>query len=333
MTSDRINQLIKQVPDCLINQFWLGEKTRQRSPYSHPDFDCDRFYVAYSDTAFGFKFARICADYQLKFPTQLTGDDEILFRAYLYRCNPRKYRDPSVIKAIELTSPQMAGAASKIRALLIPKDSSIEKVSAITGEDPRVLRTYELLFFNILDRKKDALYLNKLVYPEGRIVEYFDRYLEHTDYESIMRRAGFSNGLEEAAFMSGFKNDLVESISSAESAKQLEGRLMAMGLVLMRNGWANQAANVAAITNARQLLAAGKIGGTENNRAQSEFVYMSQVIWDELRSYKQLEMKRAAQMRDGIEVSAIPIAPPETFAQFDRVARAREVTPHQPLPA
>jgi hypothetical protein len=36
---------------------------------------------------------------------------------------------------------------------------------------------YEKLFFNVLDRKKDHSYIASVVYPEGRLVEAAEDYI------------------------------------------------------------------------------------------------------------------------------------------------------------
>lgn len=326
MTADRIHQLLKAVPEHLLSQFWFGGKIKEPSPYTGLDADCSRFALVYSDPAFGWKFARIVADFNLPFPAQVEGDDEILYRAWLYRLNPRRYRDQNVIRALELTSPAMSNIAFKLRALLVPRDSTIERVAAITGLEPQLIRTYELLFFNILDRKSDAVYLNQLVYPRGRMEEYFEGYLQSSSFEQLLRRAGVTNGLSDVSFLAGFNNDLVESITSADSAKQLEARLMANGFILARNGWVNQTQNVAALDHSRQLIAAGKIGGDQSSSTASEIAYMADVMWGEITAFKRAEMERATKLRDGLDVSGIVVAEPRTFAQVES-AQMRDVSP------
>lgn len=324
MTGALIHHLLSLVPDELLSSFSMGHWARA-NPYSgHSDPDGFRFALLYSKPDFGWSFARLLAENDLPFPTFLQGDDEIVFRAYLYHSNPSKYRDKYVIQALEMSSYAMSELAFKIRPMLLPKDSTVDKVAEIMNMPRGLVAAYERLFYNVTDRKQDAAYLNKIIFPTGRISEYFDDYLKTNNYEALMARAGITNGLEEVAFLAGFNNSLVDGISTAESAKQLEARLMSVGYVMARNGWINQSTNSTALYNARQLITAGKIGGTENTASSSEFVYMSDVVWQELRRVKRKEMETAAKKRDGLSVEGIVVEPIKPFEQLDR---NRQATP------
>lgn len=324
MTAARIAQLLRGVPSDILPKFEFNTK-RSVSPYiPWPDDDCDRFAICYSDPAFGFKFVRTLVQHDLPLPAQLDGDDEILFRAYLYLCNPGVYRDELVIGALAMTAPAMRSSESKLQALLVAKDATPERVGAILGLPPRFVRTYELLFFNILDRKDDAMYLNQLIFPNGRIDEYFDSYLEGSSMRSLMMRSGIDNGIDEAAFMGGFNRSLVDGISAAQSAKQLEAIMMAQGYIMARNGWHNQSRNAQALTNARSLIQAGKIGGTETSGGQSEMVYMANVMWGEMQTFQKMRMQHAAKVRDGQSTVGFVVESPRDFAQVAREQQSRD---------
>jgi len=216
VTADRISQLLRSIPPDVLKDFKFNVK-RDVSPYiPWPDDDCERFAICYSDPAFGFKFVRTLVQKNMPMPGQLDGDDEILFRAYLYLSNPRLYRDENVIRALALTMPSMRASESKLQALLVSRDATSAKVGAILTLPERLVRTYEILFFNVLDRREDTIYLNQLVFPNGRLDEYFDAYLEGSSMRSLMMRAGIDNGVDEAAFLGGFNRSMIDGISAAQ---------------------------------------------------------------------------------------------------------------------
>lgn len=291
MTANRIYQLLGTIPDRAFGAGVAGD-----------DIEAKKYAILYKDVSIGWKYAQYCATHNLPLPTIREPGDEILVRAYMYCANPQVYANRTIQRAVALTRPNMHQIAMTLRTLLLPADSSVSVVARVTGLEVDVVAAYEKLFFNILDRRNDSMFINQIIYPHGRMVEYFEGYLRTTGLESLLYRAGFNHGLRDVLHFTGLTNDLVGGMASAESAKQLEGMMMAQGFILARNGWLNQSRDVRTIDHARQLLSAAKLGGAEETSIGSDIGMISDVLWEEMLKYgdgnmrRNLAHKRSAQL-------------------------------------
>jgi hypothetical protein len=213
----------------------------------------------------------------------IVGDDEMLFRAYMYRANGAKYGTEAVRGAVALTTPYLANTCASVQGLLLAPGADAQSVANLVGLSRDIVAAYEKLFFNVLDRKDDLQYLQRIVYPHGRMVELMDNYLQRETMGALARRAGFNNGAADVLFFMGASNSALDALLQAASAKQLESMMMAFGLLLARNGGLNQA-SLPALSNARQLLTAGKLGG-EVNQDQALSTDLSETLRREISQY------------------------------------------------
>lgn len=220
---------------------------------------------AYKDMAFGWKLADAMARRHLPCPGIIEGDDEIIFRAYLQRCNP-KYKDTGVTGALAI-SLGLPHVRSTLEGMLLAEDATVEKVAAMMHLDDLVVLAYEKLFFNILDRKADAHFIAQVVYPSGRLEEYIPNYHQKADLSTQVKRIGYNRGMVYVAELAGYRVGLLRNLTGPDAAARLEADIMANALFLASTGWLNQ--NSSGLHAARTLLAAAKQAGQEQQTPSS----------------------------------------------------------------
>lgn len=241
-----------------------------------------RFIVAYKDLSLGWKSARILANSDVAFPCFLSGEDLWVFKAYLYCIDNKKFFNRAVAEARALASNQMSRDNETIRALLISDEVDYRYIANRTGLSLDTIKAYERLFFNIVDRKEDHMFIKNVVYPDGRMVEMFDDYLKNEDLGKILMRTGYNNGAEHVLHFAGFKSGLLHSLANGNAMPtQLEALFMANGYLLARNGWLNQRSNAVGLHNARGILQAAKQGGVEEQKP-SPFAGVADILGSEM---------------------------------------------------
>jgi len=221
------------------------------------------FLLNYNDLSLGWKAANFFARSHEKLPVYLTADDHWIWRAYLVCCNPDLYFDRHVAEALAFLDPSMQHDRSTLEGYLIAMDTSIEEISQTTGIAADTIQAYEKLFFNVRDRNEDYLFLAKVVYPHGRLEEFYDNYLNNTTFGDLIRRAGYNTGSDYVSFMSGLRSKLVQDMSAGDMASKLEKVVMANGYVMAMAGLINQRENAAGLRTAQSMITAAKAGGNE----------------------------------------------------------------------
>lgn len=275
MTATKIYSWLKTLPNELLFEFSYGGRVSGpavvsaiSSQYSeHPD--TLRYALVYSMTDFGWHFTRVLAKYGMPFPFAIEGDDEILYRAYLYHCNEVVYNDQAIMEALSFMTGRMASQRAALESLLLCVDVSVNQISNHLDIPPRTVRTFEKLFFNVKDRLADARYIMSVVYPRGRVVELLSGYVQNSPLRQLMHRAGYNNGPDDVLYLSGVSNNLVTNMAAAQSTSALEGMIMSHGYMMARNGMLNQEECAHGLVQANRLLAAGKVGG-EDTAGNSE---------------------------------------------------------------
>ena len=226
-----------------------------------------RFILAYKDLSLGWKSAKLLAASETQFPCFLSGDDLWVFKAYLYCIDNKKFYNRAIAEAKGLASNQMTRDNETINALLVSDDIDYKFIASKTSLSVDTVKAYERLFFNIVDRKDEHMFIKNVVYPDGRLIEMFDDYLKNEDLGKLLIRTGYNNGAEHVLHFAGFKSGLVHSLANGNTMpNQLEALFMANGYLLARNGWLNQRAHSVGLNNARNLLQAAKQGGIEEQK-------------------------------------------------------------------
>lgn len=260
-----ISTLLEYIPEneeFVTSNFFGG--SNPLSAHGPLDQASTKFILAYRDLSLGWKCARLLANADVPFPCFLQGEDLWIFKAYLYNIDNKKFFNRAVAEARGLSSNHMSRDNEVLRALLIADNVDYNYVAQRTAISVDTIKAYERLFFNIVDRRKDYMFVKHVVYPDGRMVEMFDDYLKNEDLGNILIRTGYNNGPEHVLHFAGFKSELLHSLASGNSTPgQLEALFMANGYLLARNGWLNQRANAVGLHNARNILQAAKQGGAE----------------------------------------------------------------------
>lgn len=215
---------------------------------------------------FGWDFAQELAKHtEIQFPAILHGDDIFVWRAYKYLLGQQ---DPVISATLALTSPDNKVLTDQIKALLIVDDVTHGFVANKLHLPIETVIAYEKLFFNVIDRKKDHAFIASIVYPEGRLVEAMESYVENTGMDQILLRAGFTKGSDHVLYAIGLKENPYANEDAAEQATRLDRTFLADGCLYATMGWANQRANARPILNARASMLAGKMGkGTDDSNS------------------------------------------------------------------
>ena len=307
MTATTISRLAYHVPDEDIRSVtpdlagevaaFPGDSQDSESCRLLPGYERSiaKFSLAYRELAYGWKVATYFARHHQPFPGVFYKEDSVVYQAYLAQCN-FSYATEAIKTAYSI-----AGEHSRrhtkwtLQAALIDKEATLENVSDNLKLPPSVVSTYEKLFFNVLDRKKDATFLAQTVYPDTRLVEMFDRYLNREGLGELLLRAGYNNGIKDVLYMAGFGGDLLAKLGSENPSMQLEARIMGNGFLLARNGWLNQRTDATGIIHAKGVLQSAKMAGEQNSSNQPSF----------------------ATLGSSLKISAIRLSTGEVTARFE----------------
>jgi len=214
VNADRIQELADLLPeDCeYFSRFWTDNDTTLER-------DIGRFLTSYKDLAFGYHFVRYLVQLGKKLPPVV--DEEWLTNLYYYEKHGT--RDDTVLKAVSIHHPSNYFQENSLKAFLLT-DSSFKEISVRTGIHEDTIAAYEQLFFNIRDRRDEALFIAETVYPEHRVVETQESYLKNVDPGSFLIRSAYNNGIEDVSYFIGLKVDqIVNSDNANEMASKLEG--------------------------------------------------------------------------------------------------------------
>ncbi len=278
-----IERLSRYIPDHLLDRFRLGGRGGFDAGLElPPDKAVQRFIIAYKDLDFGFRLCKLCADNALGLPPLYELEDEPLWRCWLYCLDPKKSPDPIIRQIIGLMTPEMAGMRATLKGMLLAREATHANVAAALRLDPAVVRAFEVLFFNVLGRKQDLLYLQTVVYPEGRLGELNPGYLRSSRPEHALMRAGLKNGFEDVLYWSGASTEALDNLAAVQSSSSLEKLMTGFGVLLARNGELNQSGYESpGLMNARQVIAAQKMSGESGEGAMFDLL-MGQALKDEI---------------------------------------------------
>ena len=245
-------------------------KDRRWSPLH--DAARDRFLSKYIRMNFGYYIALQFANRGLPFPVVMMGRDQWVFRAYLMRLDPWENFDRNVAEAYHLAqfvkdSPNLG---QHLKALLISFDadstpvSHLTEVSRRTGVPYDTIDAFETLFFNVIDRREDALYLAREVYPDTRLVEFDENYLRNSTHADLIKRVAYNHrDMDLTAYLAGLgDHTFLKKLAASENREaELTRYLMGNGLILAHTSLLNQRS--VGMNRVSNLLAASRQGGKE----------------------------------------------------------------------
>lgn len=291
MDSARIQELVKFIPE--ESEYFQGLSLFDGIVDSVRVNEVNKFLLAYKDLKFGWHFVRYLVKYDRDLPAFV--DEEYIYRAY----NFERYGvyDQDIIHIISLNHPANRNYADIIESMLLVKNVDIDDIVNQTGLPRAVVEGYEQLYFNVLDRKDELLWLSNIVYPESRFIEMFESYINNESLGMLLKRCGYNNGLEDVLYFSGLRTDILNSDNRVEMANRLESAIMTNGYFLARNGFINQR-GATGLHNAKFLISATKQGGQDMG---DEDVYgagnMGESILNELMEFKAEETKAILRSR------------------------------------
>jgi hypothetical protein len=232
----------------------------------------ERFLSRYVNVAFGSQIATRFAIARLPFPVVLFGADRWVYRAYLAEISAGRTADYPVAAAASLgkgeTQP-LKEQADKLKACLmsIPagceRKRGIEITSRRAGIEPEIVEAFEALYFNVIDRQEDALYLAQEVYPDTRLVEFAEDYFNNTNNSDLLKRVAYNHkNVDLTSYLAGFGDaSFLSKIAAAENREaELTKYIMGNGLLLTHTNLLNQ--RIVGMNRAATLLAASRQSGT-----------------------------------------------------------------------
>jgi hypothetical protein len=241
-----------------------------------------KFVTVYKDLKFGWNYIQFLIRNNLQAP-QFLMDNDVLYRAYKFE----KYGEPDqeIMMAISFDHPSQQYFQTVIQSFLLCKEATYEAVAKKTDLPVNVLKCFAELFYNVMGRKDEHLWLASQVYPETRVVEMKDNYAKTASTADLLRRAGFNSGMEHVEFFSGLRSDILTTGDMANAASKLENALMINGYMLASGGFLNTS-NTSGIHQARTLIAAEKQGGSESSGAEDHgLISMGDSLMNELSHY------------------------------------------------
>ena len=227
--------------------------------------EVNQFALCYKDLSFGWHFVKSFADAGKSLPGMVINE-ETLIRAY----NFERYgnRDLEIAQAIAIET-SIPTVRNTIASLLFTENITTDKISSIVNFSAGTVKMYEELFFNVTDRRTDAMFIASIVYPETRAEEFNSNYLANVDNATLMKRVGYNNGIENLLALAGFKDSFLNFNAGdvASSTNKLESAIMSNAYFMASCGFLNSKDSVG-IINAKNIMAAAKHGGGDENTFQ-----------------------------------------------------------------
>jgi len=237
----------------------------------------DNFVDKYSNLAFGWHAAREFAKAKRMFPLAMLGSDKWVFRAYMFQLDPHKYYDATVAEAFALSHSILEGVGRGVKALLTVEGITLQDVSDKTSIRKEVVEAFSTLFYNVIDRRSDQMYMSQVVYPDTRFVTLRQGYFDHASISDLLIRSGYeSKSADAVSYMAGLTGgDYLRGIAArGESVEQLEGSMMANAVNLAVVGLVNQ--KLLGLTQSKTLMVADKQGG--NQQAAAPVLQIASII-------------------------------------------------------
>lgn len=244
------------------------------------------FLHCYRMLDFGWMSASRLAMANHPFPVVPRSKDRWVFMAWLVLRHGGTYgENPAFAPVIEAWrirhEADMRPTRDVIEAALISAGVTVAGVAARLGIDPDIVAAYESLFYNVLDRKEDHLFLRNVVYPNTRFEEMAKGYFDKADMGKLLLRLGYNKGLDEVLHFAGFRNGYGQGITSEQAASLFQQEVMVGGYLLLASGMSNFDRAHGTVSAARQVLQASKIGG-ESTSSTDQSSLLGDLLLDQL---------------------------------------------------
>lgn len=272
MDARTIDILAALNPASTLDHGPIGPTIKERRWSPLHDAARDRFLSRYIRTNFGYYIAVQFASRGLDFPLVLAGRDLWVYRAYLMRLDPWEYFDRHILEAFHLAhyvknAPHLAQV---LKACLMSiggettPEKHLKEVQIKTGVPYLTLEAFEALFYNVIDRREDALYLAHEVYPDTRIVEMDENYMKNSSHADLIKRVAYNHkDMDLTAYVAGLGDHtyLRKMAARDDRETELTRYLMGNGLILAHSSLLNQ--RTVGMSRVANLLAASRQGGND----------------------------------------------------------------------
>jgi hypothetical protein len=230
----------------------------------------ERFLSKYKRTGFGWYIATKFANHGMPFPLLLLGRDQWVFKAYLMKVDAVRDFNKHIVEAFHLAqvAHNSARLGTQLKAMLMSYDGTItaeqhlQSVAKRLGVPYNTVEAFEVLFFNVIDRFEDGMYLANEFYPQTRLVEVDENYLKNSSHDDLIKRIAYNHrNMDLTAYMLGLGDHsyLKKMAASDNREAELTRYLMGNGLMLSHANLLNQRS--VGLSRVSTLLAASRQGG------------------------------------------------------------------------
>ncbi len=273
MNAETIDTLAALDPQAAIPNITVANLNHLSSPL-HKEAE-KQFLNSYCNVAFGWYIASQFANAIKGFPMAMLGRDHWVFKAFLMQLDPWTFYDKHVATAYHMayTPAGSPDLGSNLKALILSvRDFDpivhLRRVSKITGLPYRTVEAFEMLFFNVLDRRLDGFYIAAELYPKSRLVELAESYLADASIGDLLKRAGYNQrDLDMTSYLVGIgdKEYMAKLSASANSEAELNNQIMGNGLILARANLLNTRA--VGLGRSQALMVASRQSGTATDES------------------------------------------------------------------
>lgn len=205
--------------------------------------------------AFGFHYTNIFLKLKKRLPHEAR---QYKYISTYYECERYGYFSEPLRDAKYWSTPEGNFRGLFIKALLLTRDATIESVSEFANVPISSVATYEQLFFDVLDRKKerDMPYIFNIVNPG--LVRRTKSCIDNESFESVVLMAGLKGTMKDVAHYYEWPGMLEHK---PDDAIEVEGRFMAEANLLIRTTGLPK--DHTTVTSSRNIISSAKQGGKD----------------------------------------------------------------------
>ena len=249
MKANRIEQLIELLPSQAP---YLARIPRELTWRGFPA-ETDLYAYASNDPGFGCGFIKSFLDLGKPLPTMVYESQLIRPYCYLRYHN----NDSDARGAFELHRDRQSGRCILLECMLLRGEYDYPSIAKKLSITEATVQIYGTLFWNVRDRLDDRIYINTLVYPEGRQVELVPGYAKKEHPRNLALRITVASGLDAAEEFLGLRSEATGA-GRAEQAEAFAAKILSTGNFLAKMGFLHQ--KLPALEAARGVLRLRKAG-------------------------------------------------------------------------
>ncbi len=173
----------------------------RRSPFqSARQAPSERFALALRDTAFGWNFVEA---HQKRRWLPDTINEWVLLQCFVAR--RLGVTDQLMVEVESFRTETRRLERNLLEALLLAEDITLAGIAEVLNTSEEVVEAYEVLFWNVRDRKHEQAYLNAMLYPAGWQAAVRDAKPTPEGDRLRLLRAGAQEGAEAVLVLAGYK--------------------------------------------------------------------------------------------------------------------------------